>query len=302
MFTASYFAPVLTDIYAGNVNQIQLFAIALFIFFTVRERPLLAGLAIGAITMLKPTTITVLPLIVIAGVADRDYRQMLRTLLGSSIAAGASFLVSIAYFEDPAIWFKFVNSLHSTLDGARYPLQDGNYSLSALIFGATGGTSTIIPLLLLAVFSYILFATRRKPATVTSSASSKEADGIWRMHAAFAVGGGGCSIMLLSSPLVWAHYYLLLLPLLLYLIRPISVNEDASFFPVTRRDLALLLPFVPLLMFSFLTERIVSKDARSTCILFISAAILTFALASHRAWRERRLLQTLIRLETASDL
>jgi len=292
IFTATYYAPVLADMQVGNVNEIQLFAIAVFIFFTARAQPLLAGLTIGTATMLKPTPVMVLALSVIAGLADREYRQLLRMLAGCLIAAAASFLASAAYFRNPAIWLDFLQSLPKTLNGVSYSLQNGNFSLSALLFGATGGGSAVILLVLLVAFSWLLFTTRRGGAWQAPNMLPKEIDGPRRMHTAFAVGGGGCAIMLLSSPLVWPHYYLLLLPLSLYVMRPVFESKDAS----SLRGIgilsvaALVLPFVLFLMFSFLTELIVSNNARSICILFILATVSTLALASYRIWQQRRAL------------
>ena len=290
IFSATYYAPVIVDMQVGNVNEIQLLGVALFIFFTIRAQPLLAGLTIGSATMLKPTLAMVLVLSVIAGLADREYRQLLRTLAGCLIATAASFLASAAYFRNPAIWLDFFQSLPKTLNGVTYSLENGNFSLSALLFGATGSLSAVIPLALLLAFSWLLFATRRSGATQARNMLPKEIDGPRRMHTAFAVGGGGCAIMLLSSTLVWPHYFLLLLPLSLYVMRPVFESKDASSLRGIRiRSVAaLVLPFVLLSMLSFLTERIVSDNARTTCILFILATASTLALASYRFWQQRR--------------
>ena len=78
----------------------------------------------------------------------------------------------------------------------------------------------------------------------------------------------------------------------LYVMRPVFESKDAS----SLRGIgilsvaALVLPFVLFLMFSFLTELIVSNNARSICILFILATVSTLALASYRIWQQRRAL------------
>lgn len=292
MFIATYYAPVLADMQVGNVNEIQLLAVALFIFFTVRSQPLLAGLAIGTATMFKPTTAGVLVLSVIAGMVDRDYRQLLRMFSGCLIAAGASFLASAAYFRNPAIWLDFLQSLPKTLNGVSYSLQSGNFSLPALLFGATRGSSAVLLVVLLVAFSWLFYATRESRARKALNTLPKEIDRLRLMHNAFGVGGGGCAVMLLSSPLVWPHYYLLLLPLSLYAIRPVSDGNDAfSLRDIRiRRIAALALPFVLILMFSFIAELIVDNNAQSICILFILATISTLVLASYRIWQQRRAL------------
>jgi hypothetical protein len=230
-----------------------------------------------------------LGLSVIAGLVDREYRQLLRMLLGCLIAAGASFLVSAAYFGNPAIWLNYLQSLPKTLDGLSIPQQKGNFSLTALLFGATGSKSALIPIVLLAAFSWLLFTTRRRSAVQAPNALSTEIDGPRRMHTAFAVGGGGCAIMLLSSPLVWPHYYVLLLPLSLYLLRPVAERKNPSSGGIRiLSTAALALPFVLLLMFSFLAELMVGNNARSISDLFVLATVSTLALALHRIWQQRR--------------
>jgi hypothetical protein len=289
IFVASDYAPVLSDMRVGNVNEIQLFAVMLFIFFTARSRPLLAGLTIGMVTMFKPTTASVLVLSVIADFADRDYRQLLRMLSGCLIAAVATFLASAAYFRNSAIWVDFLHSLPKTLNGVSYPLESGNFSLSALVFGPSSGSAAIILLLLLAAFSWLMFATRRNNTGEAQGEISKDIYGPRRMHTAFAVGGGGCAVMLLSSPLVWLHYYLLLLPLSLYVIQPAGGEKDAP----SHGDIQMsstkttLLPFVLLSVFSYVTQTIVGNDVRIWCLLIVVATVWILVLASRRIWQER---------------
>jgi Glycosyltransferase family 87 len=288
LFVATDYMPVLSDMGVGNVNEIQLLAIVLFIFFTARNQPLLSGLAIGAATMFKPITALVLLLALVAGVADREYRQLARMLLGCSIGTLTSFLLSVAFFGTPTIWVEFVRSLSQTLNGVSYPLQFGNFSLSALLFGTTRAGSSAIPLLLVGAFSWLLFATRVTPDQAAERSDELTAR---RTHTALAVGGGGCAIMLLSSPLVWLHYYLLLLPLSLYVIHSVSGDASNVFAGKVgmRSVAALVLPFALFFVFSSATEMIVGVNAWLTCVLIVAATLATLALASYRIWQGRAL-------------
>jgi len=298
LFAVTDYAPVLSDIRMGNVNDIQLLAVVLFILLTARARPLLAGLVIGAVTMFKPTTAIVLVLSVVVGFADRDFRHLLRMLAGALIAAAGAFAASVAFFRGPTVWVNFLNSLHGTLGGVSYPLQHGNFSLPVLLFGATSGRSAVIPLAFVAAFSWLLFATRRSADTELPATQTSETEEERRMHTAFAVGGGGCAIMLLSSPLVWVHYYILLLPLSLYVMRPVfdvpllnAKDVASSAGSLIPRRIAFALPFVLLSMFSFLIELIVVNDLHSLklwCVLIILATASTLALASYYIWQERK--------------
>lgn len=289
IFVASYYVPVLTNAGVLDINEILLFGTVLFILFSARSRPLLAGLAIGTTTMLKPTTAMVLALSMIAAITDRERRQLLRMLAGSLIAAAASCLASAAYFRSPAIWLDFFRSVPGTLNGIPDSLRNGNFSLPALLFGETSGKAMVIPVFFLVVLSWLLLTTRRNGARRSYGEFSKQADESRRLQTAFVVGGGGCAVMLLSSPLVWPHHYLLLLPLSLYVLRPVSENKRA--FSVAdvgiQRMAVLVLPFVLLLMFSYLAEQIVGNDVRILRVLFNVVTVSTLALASYRIWQER---------------
>jgi hypothetical protein len=290
MFIATYYAPILADIQVGNVNQIELLGVVLFIFFIVRSQPLVAGLVIGMAAMLKPMPAAVVVLAVIAWLIDREYSLLLRMLAGCFIAAAACFFASTAYFHNAAIWGAFLHSLSKTLNGTSYSLQNGNFSLSASIFGANGLDSAVIAMLLSAGFGCFFFRTREQIGAATRNGRTKQSDASNRLHTAFAVAGGGCAMTLLTSPLVWPHYFVLLLPLSLYLMRPNSRMEsvrhskDKGFWSIAEP----VLPFVLFAMFSFLAELVVGNNARSICILFSLATLSTLALALYGIWRRRR--------------
>lgn len=278
--------PLLVDLRMGNVNQLQLLAITLFIFALARSKPLLAGSIIGVATAFKPTTILVLALGLLLFLIDRNYRQTIRMLVGSAIAALASALLSGFYFGTSSVWFAFLHSLRNTLNGAAYSLENGNFSLSVLLFGPTSRVSIIVPVVLLSAFLWLLIASRRRHTTAT--VSEQDTSRI-RLHSAFCVVGGGCAIMLLSSPLAWIHYYLLLLPLSLYVISPAC---SAGFPDFTENEwlskvIGIALRYAPLFVFSLLFQALVGDRPKTICIALIAATFVTLALASHQLWRQR---------------
>ncbi len=255
----------------GNLNEIQLFAVALFILFSARSRHLPAGIAIGMATMIKPTTAIVLALAVIVGLADRDYRRILRLVTGACVAAAGCIALSGLYFANFKMWIGFVKSLSDTLGEGSYPLEKGNLGLAKLLFGGTGPGPAILLIVLLAVFSWVVFSTRRKAHAAEPAVPN-----------AFAAAGVGCTLMLLSSPLAWVHYYVLLIPLSLYVIQP-APDGEATAFP--EGVIAKSLAFVPLLMLSVLAEYLMNGVALS--VDFNCATVLTLALALLQIRRQR---------------
>jgi hypothetical protein len=285
VFLSSNYSPVLSDFRVGNVNEIQLFAIALFVLFTARSSPLLAGLAIGTATMLKPTTSVVLAVGVVVGLADRDYRRLFRMLAGCLVSALASVIATEIYFGNPKMWIDFIKSLPHTLAGGLYPLEHGNFSLAELLFGGTSETAAAILVVLFVTLSGLVFASRR-------GSPAREEEHQRLVHSAFLAGGTGCALMLLSSPLAWLHYYLLLLPLSLYLIRPTPVGSAPASPKVENLR---WLAFVPLLMFSSVIESMMQHSALAESIMVNGATILTSALALAQIWRRRFTTNRLIR-------
>jgi hypothetical protein len=93
---------------------------------------------------------------------------------------------------------------------------------------------------------------------------------------AFAAAGVGCALMLLSSPLAWVHYYVLLIPLSLYLIQPAPDREAP---PLSHGVIAKFLAFVPLLMLSVLVQYNLSGIPWVLSADFNCATVLTLALA-----------------------
>lgn len=266
-FLAVDFAPVVSDLGVGNLNEIQLFGVALFIWFAARSRPLAAGIVIGMATMIKPTTGIVVAFAVIVALADRDYRRLLRLLIGIVVSSVACIAASGLYFGNPKIWIGFVKSLSDTLGDGSYPLEKGNYGLAKLLFGGTGPGTTVIMIVLVAVFAWLIFSTRRKAPAVEASVPN-----------AFAAAGVGCAVMLLSSPLAWVHYYVLLIPLSLYVIQP-APNEEAAF--------AKLLAFLPLLLLSVLAQYQMGGAPRLLSAAFNCATVLTLVLAMLLMRRQR---------------
>jgi len=284
------YEPVSSDLSTGNVNSIQLFAITLFIFCVARSKPLLAGLTIGAVTAFKPTTLMVIAIAVVIALVDRDYKQPLRMLAGCITAIAASVLVSSAYFGNPAIWLHFLRNLPQTLGGTYYSVESGNVSLPALLFGPSRGPSSVIYLILLSALVWILVSSRA-PAVNPSPLTTSSTCASFRVHVAFAAGGCGCAIMLLSSPLVWQHYYVLLLPLSAYLMSPLSraplhsQTEESNL----GAGLLRLLPFSPFVVLSLLFEQYVGKqNVRLLCGLIVLTALSTFLLSLYRLWHQRR--------------
>jgi hypothetical protein len=151
--------------------------------------------------------------------------------------------------------------------------------LAKLLFGGTGAGPAIILIVLLAAFSWLVFSTRRRAPVVEPAVPN-----------AFAAAGVGCALMLLSSPLAWVHYYVLLIPLSLYVIQPAPDGEAP---PLSDGIIMKLLAFIPLLMLSDLVQYNLSGIPWVLSADFNCAAVLTLALALLKIRRQRGSMSTM---------
>ncbi len=225
LFTTS-FEPLLSDMRVANLNQIQLLPLACFLLFITRSWGVLAGLSLGIGAMLKPNVAIVAFLSMLVMLTDRDYRRLTRMLVGMCLAALLSVSISVSYFGLPAMWWDFIRSLSGTL-AISYPMENGNYGLAVLLSRTIHReTSAYILVILMAIVSVVIFKTGSKRARDLAPPPSRRSDESSRsMHRMFVVVGLGCAVMLMSSHLAWLHYYVLLIPLELYLIRPPALSD-----------------------------------------------------------------------------
>ena len=226
LFTSS-FQPLLADMWAANVNQIQLLPLACFLLFVTRSWEVSAGLALGIGVMLKPNVVIVAFLSVLVSLADQEYRRMTRLLLGMSLAALLSVAISVSYFGQLAMWPDFIQSLPRTL-ATSAPMENGNIGLAVLLLRTMHWEmSKYILVILMAIVSIVIFKARwdRAGKLAAPPLHGAAEESTRSMHRMFVVVGLGCAVMLMSSRLVWPHYYVLLVPAELYLLRPLGRGD-----------------------------------------------------------------------------
>lgn len=219
------FEPLRSDIRVGNVNQLQLAGLALYLLLQRRgERAydLLAGAWLGLLTLFKPN-LGVVPAAVLCALLfenrlDRASRQLAGLVIGAAGALGAS----IAFFGSADVWWQWRRAVPLVV--ARMEISLGNYSLARLV-ADTVGIDLQWPLLAACTVSIALLLWRsaraRQPGPSDPASNTRSFE---RTYLAVAL---AAAASLLSAALVWLHYFTLLLPLALYALRP-SPGSGAS--------------------------------------------------------------------------
>lgn len=225
------FTPLVSDVRVANVNQVQLLALAAFAWLLHRGQSVWAGLVLGVSIVFKPVTVLVLAVGLLVSLIDNRRQFDVRLLAGIAGGAAAGVAVAALYFGTGAIWLQFAASLPATL-GRGYPLTHGNFSAGALLASSAGAAAPLITGgLALIALTWILWSTR--------------ASTIRPAHESLLIVGSGACLMLLSSGLVWVHYYVLLIPVSLFLLRPMAGTTGAVSSLETRAAAASLFMFLP---------------------------------------------------------
>jgi hypothetical protein len=249
-----FFRPLFSDIRVANVNQIQM--AMLILFLCIQSRPsiltnLAGGFVLGLSVMFKPNLVFVVLMLVIAWIINRRFEKLVLELMGISIAIIVAVTTSSLFFGSSLCWFQWYEAL-IIIPNEILLVSMGNYSLSRLIFDFTDiNVSKYFIFVLLLLTSYFVYRSRRKVFNIDLMKENNvyEQD----LKAGFledvATVSTGALIFLLSSSLVWLHYFILVIPAIIYIFRPenyLSQNNSIGKLIVIKR----FLPAIALLLVS----------------------------------------------------
>jgi hypothetical protein len=282
-----WFQPLLSDVRVGNVNQLQLGLLTLFVWLQSKQklggRELLGGLVLGFGTMAKPNTAYVVLMLCAFWIANRRFKKLIHVSLGMAIAAVIAFVVSSAAFGTVRCWVDWLRILPQ-VSGYLYPVEDHNYSVSMLFYEQIGiGLSGPITLVLFAMAGVSLWFGRHRGNTPNTDATLNE-DSEEPYFEDMLMVAIGCLIYLLSATLVWLHYFVLTVPMALIALRPSGNNKAAkSHAAVFSRILAA----VAIVLIAELPVRALfsATDPRHSAALMCSGTFILFALAVYEVLR-----------------
>lgn len=241
------FEPFAADARVGNLNELQLAGVAaqlaLFRGEPSRAKDLLAGALAALLALFKPNLLPALLALGALCAGRRDYRGLSWMACGAAAAGGAAALWSGARLGSLHSWPAWLAALQQLPPQA---VALGNDSLARALAEAGAPGGPWLALALLAAVLAIAFRAGRAEAAVRLAAREGAGRGELgpsesaaragsaldagtspprpephpRVVSATAALGLGCAAAVLGAELAWAHYYLLLVPGLLLLLRP----------------------------------------------------------------------------------
>lgn len=182
------------DLRVGNVNSMQLLALALLVSFA-RIRWLL----LGALLLFKPNVMFVPLLFVVARLARREYRELGRELVAGFAGALAAIAIASITYGSPRVWLQWVRAANDFYHRLPTRMERNVTPALALIHEHGEWVSYALAALLLAIVCAAIWRTKSDDAPLLA--------------------GLGILVYLLSANVVWLHYMVLAIPIAVALLR-----------------------------------------------------------------------------------
>jgi len=182
------------DLRVGNVNAVQLLALAVIVAV-----PRLRWLLLGALLLFKPNVMFVPLLFAVARLARREHRELVRDLAQGAAGALIAFLVASLSYGSPRVWLQWVSAANDFYH--RLPTRmERNVTPALALFHDYGEwVSYALAAILVAIACVAIVRSKTNDAALLA--------------------GLGVLIYLLSANVVWLHYMVLAIPIAIALLR-----------------------------------------------------------------------------------
>jgi hypothetical protein len=212
------------------VNSIQLGMVGLVMWLLSRSNHskylFAASVVVGLTVMFKPNLAPIGLILAGGWLLRHQYSRLITGISGMLTGVLAAVLVSSWWLGKSSAWLDWLKMLSGAVGAA--PSKGGNYSVMRQLTGGLSPTGQLLLALFLVSAALALFwwGRRRHPELSTSAEIQSTDRQLLEDTLLVAM---GCVIALMASALVWIHYYLLTIPLLLILLRPWAIKEQGSF-------------------------------------------------------------------------
>lgn len=227
IYIAAYFPPFRFEVANANVNRLLLGFVALSLWSSRWRRgsgTFISWVVWGMAICFKPTVALAPFLLLCAHGIGRKGALILREILGLLCGGIGAVLLGCWFFGNYTCWLSWLGRL-SRLPLSASPLDNFNFSLPNLGIATLGidisGLSMwiLLPLSILLSLWALCGGIRQRKSTHACWTGNSAFDADFRLVAL------GLLIYLLWAPLVWLHYYLLCLPMMVILIQRFAIHR-----------------------------------------------------------------------------
>ncbi len=222
-FACTWFGPFSSDTRSANVNRLQLVLVALLIWLLAADarprRDTAAGAVLAFAVLFKPNLAPIAALLAAYWLLAAQWRRLRWVAIGAGVGGVAAWAASSAFFGSPRCWLDWAAKASHLSDTYQPTLQAGNLSLSELIFTRTGHRpgawlGIVICTLALAAVAWAARGDALRPPPRDHTPPE------------FILIAVGASLWLLVAQLAWFHYCILVLPLILWTLRPLPAGDS----------------------------------------------------------------------------
>lgn len=270
-----WFTPFYADLRVANVNSFQLGFIALIMWLQSRQsnhRYVFAtGLITGLLVMFKPNLAPVALLLAGGWAVRGQFMKLGISLWGMVTGAFTAVLVSSLWMGKTMVWLDWWNFIRQVVDGGPGE-RGGNYALITQFSKGISPPGQLTVAILLSLLCLAFFWWGRRSAVVPESGAAKKQLELLENSCLIAM---GCIVAMLASTLVWLHYYLLIIPMLIVVFRPWQEPGRMKVLPFL---MLRVLPVVALvvLLETALRSIVLSSDALGWVMKPMNSAVLLF--------------------------
>jgi hypothetical protein len=236
--------PLWIDLYVGNLNQLQVGLMVGYLALRVGPQTLLratvAGAIFGVAVVFKPNLGFIVALLVAELIIRGRWRDLLSQGAGFTAAALAAVGVSLLRFGSLDPWFGWLDAFTFLTTTTGYPVQWGNFSLDRLLREQTGAELSLYLFAVLGavVVGALAWSARRARKAPWGDAPAPDAAEDRRWARELLIIGVAVAVTVFASPLSWPHYYLSLVPLIAFLLRPAGTRFGGSAPVLVRQGVA----------------------------------------------------------------
>jgi hypothetical protein len=263
----------LSDVFCANVNQVQMLAVAVLLWLELRPahrlRDYFCGALLAFIVTFKPNLSGVALLLAVMWLADHQTGKLKRHAIAFAISGAMILIATSIEFGSARCWLSWLGALRQ-LEWLCRSTGTGTYSLNSVLamhtpwFVARLSCWILLPIALLTIY-------------VTRAASNRE-----RPLRTILVVALGCALPILTTTIVWLHYYVLATPLLLVFLRPPTDGTGIS----SRARYVVAAILLPTLCASQLTtEWLWLSDPVSVARRMAGASVALFLLGLFELWQ-----------------
>lgn len=210
--------PFIDDLSVGNVNRIQVGMLGLTAYLLSLRRgrwsDALAGLLLGVAVLFKPNLAFCVVALLAAWLATGQARRLIALGAGGVGALALALALTAAWFGSLQPWLVWSRRLGGLMPNWATDL--GNQSLARVLHDRVGlANADWMPFVFLVAACAAFGAGRWRAPRADAPPETSGNEGLEALAL-----GLGAAVSVLSTKLAWFHYYLLLAPLALWLMRP----------------------------------------------------------------------------------